>query len=66
LFIIPVKDIDSVESCVKKASKRFQYRKRKEIYEMDIELLKIIMSDCSDCVSGIAQKIIDKTTKNNR
>jgi phage anti-repressor protein len=63
LFIIPVKDIDSVESCVKKASKRFQYRKRKEIYEMDVELLKIIMSDCSDFVSGMAQKITDKTTK---
>ena len=30
---------------------------------MDIELLKIIMSNCSDFVSGIAQKIIDKTTK---
>jgi hypothetical protein len=63
LFIIPVKDIDSVESCVKNASKRFQYRKRKEIYEMDIELLKIIMTDCSDFVNALAQKITDKTTK---
>jgi phage anti-repressor protein len=63
LFIIPVKDIDSVESCVKKASKRFQYRKRKEVYEMDIELLKIIMSDCNDFVIGMAKKITDKITK---
>ena len=63
LFIIPVKDIDSVEACVKNASKRFQYRKRKEFYEMYIELLKIIMTDCSDFVNVLAQKITDKTTK---
>ena len=30
---------------------------------MDVELLKIIMSDCSYFVSGMAQKITDKTTK---
>ena len=30
---------------------------------MDIELLKIIMSDCSDFVTAMAQKITDKTTK---
>jgi phage anti-repressor protein len=60
LFIIPVKDIDSVESCVKKACKKFQYRKYKEVYELDIELLKIIIDDCNDFINALARKIKNK------
>ena len=32
---------------------------------MYIELLKIIMTDWSDCVSTLAQKTTDTTTKND-
>jgi hypothetical protein len=63
LFIIPVKDIDYVESCVKKACKKFQYRKYKEVYEMDVKLLKIVIDDCNDFINALAKKIKNKTDK---
>ena len=53
LFILYVKDIDSVESCVKKACKTHQYRKYKEVYEIDINVLKDVMTDCNDFINKI-------------
>jgi phage anti-repressor protein len=46
LFIIRVSDIDSVESCVKNAMKKFQYRKYKEIYQVDIDVIKELVTRC--------------------
>lgn len=40
LFIIKVVDIDSVESCIKQTIKEYQYRKYKEIYEIDLVCIK--------------------------
>lgn len=64
LFILPVKDIDSVESCVKKACKKHQYRKYKEVYQIDIDVLKELMEDCNDFVNKIALKLESKVEKN--
>jgi phage anti-repressor protein len=61
LFILPVKDIDSVESCIKKGCKKFQYRKYKEVYEIDIEVLKEVMEECNEFVNHLALKLTDKT-----
>jgi len=63
LFILPVNDIDSVESCVKKACKTHQYRKYKEVYEIDIDVLKDVMSECNDFVNKMAFKLNDKNEK---
>ena len=63
LFILPVNDIDSVESCVKKACKTHQYRKYKEVYEIDIDVLKDVMSECNDFVNKMAYKLNDKNEK---
>lgn len=63
LFILQVKDIKSVENCVKDACKKFQYRKYKEVYEIDINVLKEVMSDCNDFVSNMAIKLRDKIEK---
>ena len=41
LFIIPVNDVISAEKCIKSIIKKFQYRKRKEVYEIDLNVLKI-------------------------
>lgn len=53
LFIIPVKDIDSAEKCVKSLTKQFQYRKYKEVYEIDIEVLKELMEKCTDLANSM-------------
>jgi len=63
LFILPVNDIDSVESCVKKACKTHQYRKYKEVYEIDIDVLKDVMLECNDFVNKMAFKLNDKNEK---
>jgi hypothetical protein len=63
LFILPVKDIDSVESCIKKGCKKFQYRKYKEVYEIDINILKEVMEDCNEFVNQLALKLKDETNR---
>ena len=63
LFILPVKDIDSVESCIKKGCRKFQYRKYKEVYEIDIDVLKEVMEDCNEFVNQLALKLKDKTNR---
>jgi hypothetical protein len=65
LFIIQVKDIDSVESCVKNACKKYQYRKYKEIYEIDIEVLKEVISECDYFTNKIVKLFSDKKEKKN-
>jgi hypothetical protein len=48
LFELYVDDKDKVEQCVKSALKDFQYRKYKEVYEIDIEVIKKIIVKCDD------------------
>ena len=42
-FVIPVKDITTAENCVKALAKNFRYRKHKEIFELDIDVLKKLL-----------------------
>ena len=65
MFIIQVSDIESVESCVKKACKDLQYRKRKEVYEIDIEVLKKITEKCDDFSKKLASFIANKKAKSD-
>ena len=65
LFILHVNDIESVESCVKKACRDLQYRKRKEVYEIDIDVLKKITEKCNDFSKKLASILADKKEKNN-
>ena len=73
LFIIEVDDIDSVENCIKNLIKKYQYRKKKEIYRMNVETLKFVFSKCSSLVEGFKNyidknhpKIVDKKLKKMR
>ena len=52
LFILEVNDIEKVENCVKNIVKDFKYRKYKEVYELDIDILKNIMMRCDEFVNG--------------
>lgn len=62
-FIIPVNDIDAVESCIKSLCKKYQYRKYKEVYEIDIDVLKEIMSDCNEFVNKMTFKLTNNIEK---
>ena len=48
IYIYESDDINTVEKCVKLYAKNHQYRKYKEVYKADINLLKELINDCGD------------------
>jgi hypothetical protein len=48
IYILETESIDDVEKCVKQYAKKYQYRKYKEIYKIDLNMLKELLSDCED------------------
>ena len=60
VFIIEVRDIDGVEACIKRAVKEHQYRKYKEIYEIDLDVLKQVMTMCTDFTNEMQKFVTSK------
>lgn len=56
-LIFETKNIDQVESCVKIILKKYQYKRRKEIYQVDIDILKEVLQNCDELVSRTENKI---------
>jgi hypothetical protein len=52
LFILEVDDIDRVEDCIKNLVKQYQYRQYKEVYQIDIDLLKRACIECDELING--------------
>ena len=50
LFIRETDDIDQVESCIKVALKKEQYKRRREIYEIDVDQLKAVFNKCNKLI----------------
>lgn len=48
LFIYECDDIKTVEKCVKALMTQYQYRKYKEVYRINIDILKEVIHDCND------------------
>jgi len=59
LFIMEVDNVEKVEKCIKEAMKKYQYRKYKEIYQINIDIIKFLIEQCNDFY-----KIINITIKN--
>lgn len=73
LFILEVDDIDKVEKCIKNLLQEYQYRKFKEIYQINIDALKTVFSNCDKLVKGFKNymernnpKVVDKNLKKMR
>ena len=62
LFQYETENIDQVELCAKALMKKAQYRKYKEIYQIDLEILKKIIKNCDAQVNEINNDI-DKRNK---
>ena len=62
LFQYETNNIDQVESCAKALMKKAQYRKYKEIYKIDLNILKQIIKNCDATINEI-NKNIDKINK---
>ena len=48
IYIYETEDINNIELCIKKYAKEYQYRKYKEVYKIDINLLKKLINECGD------------------
>jgi len=58
-------NIEQLESCVKTMMKKAQYRKYKEIYEVDIDIIKNVIKDCDVKLKEI-NNMIDKKNKKQK
>jgi hypothetical protein len=47
LYQVHTENMDAVEKCVKLMCKKHQYRKRKEIYEIDLNIMKQVLDNCA-------------------
>lgn len=48
LFYLETEDAKTVESCIKNFAKKYQYRKYKEVYEVNIDILKLLATKCEN------------------
>jgi hypothetical protein len=48
LYMYESEDIDLIEKCVKNFTKEYQYRKHKEIYKININILKLLIENCAE------------------
>lgn len=58
-------NIEQLESYIKAMMKKAQYRKYKEIYEVDIDIIKNVIKVCDIKLKEI-NDIVDKKNKNNK
>ncbi len=48
IYVYETDNIDAVEQCVKRYAKEYQYRKYKEVFKADINMLKDLINDCGE------------------
>lgn len=65
LFAMKVDDIDMVEGCIKNISKEYQYKKNKEVYNIDFEFLKKLCMKCKNFIKQLEKEFAHniKSTK---
>ena len=62
MYIYETKDSKKIQDCVIAQIKPLRYKKRKDFYEIDINVLKKIINDCTE----LTQKYKKSLTKNNK
>lgn len=63
LFIFKVNDITATENCIKSLCKKYQYRKYKEIYEININLFKEVIESCTEISNKLVKDYDDMVKK---
>jgi hypothetical protein len=56
LYTYQVPDIVGAEGCVKALLKKYQYRKYKEVYQADVDMIKELLKGCGDLSAKIHYK----------
>lgn len=65
LFTYETDNIDQLESCVKSLMKKVQYRKYKEVYQVDLNILKNTIKNC-DAIINTFNNDIDKKNRKQK
>jgi len=60
-----VYETDNIVRCIKSYAKQYQYRKYKEVYKTDINMLKDLIKDCGEFNEKSNFKIKWKSYKQN-
>jgi phage anti-repressor protein len=65
IFQFETENIDQVESCLKNKMKHAQYRKYKEVYQVDLDIIKDFIKNC-DYEIKTSNEIISKNNKKQK
>jgi hypothetical protein len=65
IFIYESNDINIIEKCIKTYAKKYQYRKYKEVYKADVNMLKDLIHDCAEFNDKTTLKYKWKSNKQN-
>ena len=60
LYVYAVHDMRSAERCVKTALQEFQYRARREVYQVPLDLVKQIVVQC-DAIDGVKMEYVRRS-----
>ena len=63
LFQYETENIDQVEKCIKVFMKKAQYRKYKEVYQVDLDIIKKTIKNCDVEINEINKEIESKNKK---
>jgi hypothetical protein len=57
LYVLKVNDMKSAERCVKDHVQAFQYRTRREVYQVPLNMLKVVMGKCN-AIDGVTKEYV--------
>jgi len=57
LFYYESNNIIEIESCIKALMKKYQYRKYKEVYKINIDIIKSLVESCDKIIIDTEQKV---------
>lgn len=66
LFQYETENVDQVESCVKSMIKTTKYRKYKEIYNIDLDILKNVIYRCDTSIKQVKNEIKKSSKKTSK
>ncbi len=58
LFVMKVDNINIVEGCIKNLAREYQYKKNKEVYNIDFDFLKKLCIKCKNFINQLEKEFI--------
>lgn len=65
LFYYESDNIIPIERCIKALMKEYQYRKYKEVYKINIDIIKSLISQCDSIIIDTDEKVRLSKLENN-